>query len=419
MMSEERFETVKAPVVIVTCHGDLQVRGWSEPALLLKGSGYTCSESEKAWSIESASDLKLYVPMAADLTIVEVNGDLKVKMVEGGLTISEAMGDVVTRNVGAVELGTIYGDLSIRNVNGMMTINSIMGDISARNTETLEIGTIHGDCSIRYVNGAADLNEVLGDISIRTVNEDITIGRCRRDLNVRNVGGRLSAEDVSGDIRLFGGLPSGKHSLTAQGDIVVRWPIDQPLLVEARSPDIRVIIELEDLVEETGFLSGRIGEGETFLLLNAKGRIIIKDAAAPDKQYDEFVDMDFDMDMDFGGLGEQFATEITNRMSEFSARMEKEFGPSFTAKIERTAKAAANKAERAADRAVRKAEQAARKVRYQADRTSWNAPPSAARAQSPKENKATKEEQIKILRMVENGIISPDEASTLLEAIDS
>jgi hypothetical protein len=418
-MSEEQFESGKAPVVIVTCHGDLQVRGWSESALLVKGSGYSCSESEKAWSIESTKDLKLYVPVATDLTIAEVNGDLKVKMVEGGLTISEAMGDVVARNVGAIDLGTIYGDLLIRNVNGMLTIRSIMGDISARNTESLEIGSIHGDCSIRYVNGAAVLNEVLGDISIRTINEGITIGRCRRDLNVKNVGGQLSADDVSGDIRLYGGLPSGKHSLKAQGDIVVRWPVDQPLLVEAHSPEIRRIIELEDLVEETGLLSGRIGEGETFLLLNAKGRIIIKEAAASNKQYDDTMDMDFDMDLDFGGLGEQFASEINNRMSEFSARMEKEFGPSFTAKIERTAKEAANKAERAADRAIRKAEKAARKARYQADRTSWNAPPPPARAQSPKENKATEEEQIKILRMVENGIISPDEASTLLEAIDS
>jgi hypothetical protein len=129
--------------------------------------------------------------------------------------------------------------------------------------------------------------------------------------------------------------------------------------------------------------------------------------------------MDFDIDIDFGGLGEYFSTEINNRMSELSARMEKEFGPSFTAKIEQTAKEAANKAERAAERAVRKAEQAARKARYQADRSSWNAPQPPARPQSPKENKATEEEQIKILRMVENGIISPDEATTLLEAIDS
>ena len=154
------------------------------------------------------------------------------------------------------------------------------------------------------------------------------------------------------------------------------------------------------------------------MLLNAKGRIILKEADAPDKQYGDPMDMDFDIDMDFGGLGEQFSTEINNRMSEFSARMEKEFGPSFTAKIEKTAKEAAIKAERAAERAVRKAEQAARRARYQADRTSWNAP-SPARPRSPKENKATEEEQIKILRMVENGIISPDEATTLLEAIDS
>jgi hypothetical protein len=418
-MSEDRYESGKAPNIIVSCQGDLLVRGWTEPTLLLNGSGYTCSESGKAWHIESASDLKIFVPVAADLTVAVVKGDLKVKMVEGGLVISEAMGDVLVSNSGPVELGTVYGDLSIRNVNDMLTINSLMGDLSARNTESLAIGTLQGDCSIRYVNGTAAFTEVLGDIDIRTVNKDITVEKCRRDLNIRNVGGQLSAKDVSGDIRLLGGLPSGKHSLSAQGDIVVRWSYDQPLLVEAHAPQIKRLIELEDLVEETGYLSGRIGDGETFLLLNAKGRIIIKEAYSPDQQYRDSLDMDFNIDMDFGGLGEQFATEISNRMSEFSTRMEKEFGPSFTAKIEKTAQEAANKAEKAAERAVRKAEQAAQKARYRADRASWNAPPPPVRPQSTKENKVTEAEQLKILRMVENGIISPDEATILLEAIDS
>jgi hypothetical protein len=35
-----------------------------------------------------------------------------------------------------------------------------------------------------------------------------------------------------------------------------------------------------------------------------------------------------------------------------------------------------------------------------------------------KEKQATEAEQLKILKMVEKGIISPDEASTLLEAIE-
>lgn len=416
-MTEKRFDTGKEPIVSMTCQGNLQVRGWNESTVLVKGSEFSFNDAEKVLSISSSGDLKVYVPSITELTVTEVSGDLSVKLIDGTVTIDEARADVSIRNVNATRVGSVLGDFSARNINGPLSVETIMGDSVARNIEAATIGTVHGDCALRFLNGSAVVKEIMGDISIRTINQDVNIGICRRDANLRNIGGLVSAEDVSGDIRLRGGLAKGKHKLNALGDIVVRWPLNHPLILEAKASAIHNGLNLEDKVEEPGFLSGRIGEEEIFLLLQAKGRIILKDTEVPDDYLEE--DMDIDFDIDLSGLGDHILSEVNNRMSEWSTKMEKNFGPAFTARIEKTAQEAAEKAEKAAEKAVRKAEKAAKKARYQADRSSWNAPPPVSQPQPTKEQKATEEEQLKILRMVENGVITPDEASTLLEAIGS
>jgi hypothetical protein len=252
----------------------------------------------------------------------------------------------------------------------------------------------------------------MGDFSLRNVGGDINLGQIHRDVNLRNIGGLVKVANVHGDIRLTGGLAPGKHHLKADGDIVLRWPENAPLHLEATAPKIRNRLNLTDLVEEEGRLTGRIGEGETFLILEANGRIILKDVQ-PTKEWEDFDGTEFDFD--FSGIGEKISSEIASRMQDFSTRIEHNFGPEFAARMEEQALKAAAKAEKAAAKAVQQVEKTARHMRWQNDHTMWKpATPSAP----GKEPQATAEEQLKILKMVEKGIISPDEAGTLLEAIE-
>jgi hypothetical protein len=95
--------------------------------------------------------------------------------------------------------------------------------------------------------------------------------------------------------------------------------------------------------------------------------------------------------------------------------MENNFGPEFTARMEQQAMKAAAKAEQAAAKAVQQFEKSAKQMRWQSDHTMWK---PATPTPPGKEAQATAEEQLKILKMVEKGIISPEDASTLLEAIE-
>lgn len=415
-MSSERIETGKAPSIVIHCRGDLQIAGWSEGAVLVKGDSAETASEEKGLSIESGGDLKLKVPVLSSVAVAQVNGDMLLKSIDGDVVLTEVNGDALLQTAGQVEVITVLGDLAGRNINGTLLLGEVHGDASLRSVSELTIGKIHGDCFARNVNGSVRLEHVMGDLSLSTVNGDVNIREGCRDVNLRNLGGVVHVSQTHGDIRLSGSLAAGKHNLTADGDIVLRWPSDAPMNVQASAPEIQNRLSLEDLSEEEGYLSGRIGDSETHLILNSSGRIILKELQPAGQSWDQFMTGEFDMEFGLGDLDEHIA-DMSSRMSELSARLEKNFGPEFAATLEKKAQEAAARAEKAAERAVRKAEKAANKVRWQFEQDDWAAPSPAKHGQRERAQDNTKEEQLEILRMVEKGIISPDEANTLLEAL--
>ncbi len=414
-MAQERIETGKSPQLHITCHGDLLVKGWAESSVLINGDGYTAEEVEKGLVIESSGDLKLFVPAGAEINVPEVNGDLAAKNIDGEFLLHQVLGDLTVSNLGPVSVDTANGDIRIQNLSGTLGIGEVMGDLSIRNVEGIEVTSIYGDFAAKNVVGGVQIISAMGDVNLRTVNKDVTIDEGYRDVNLRNIGGRIKVLEAKGDIRLRGGLAPGKHTLNAQGDIVVRWPVIEPVNLEAKAASIKNRLILSDLVEKEGFLSGRLGDGETFLFLDAKGRIVLKEANRGQKSWQQEAGAVFEVDLDLNGLGDQISSEINYRIDEWSKRMETQFGPEFAYNIEKKAQEAANRAEKAAERAMRKAEKVAQKVKWQSDQSAWQPPARAA----TKEKKTSEAEQLKILQMVESGVISPEEATTLLEALEN
>ena len=415
-MASKRIETGHGPELIVQCRGDLKIKGWAEPAVQVKGDLFNNSEGEKAHHIESDSDLQLMVPSASVLTIAESAGDLALKYVAGDINISDAMGDAFLSNLGKVEIISVRGDLSVHNLSNYFTANEVFGDAIFRNTLGVSLTKVYGDCSIRNVNGDVQIKAIMGDLIIRTVNGDVTVEEVYRDAILRNLGGQSQIGQVYGDIRLRGGLAPGKHAFTANGDIVVRWPENVPIDFQATAPKIRNRLILEDSVEELNFLSGHIGNGPTILNLEAKGRIILKGLQKESFSCSDYSDGGYDIEAELTGLGMQISGEINNRMTELNQHLESKFGPEFAAKIEKKAYKAAAKAEQAAKKALRKAENASRKAEWQMARRT-PAPPSTGKAKN-RGSQISEEEQLKILKMVEKGIVSPSEAHDLLAALN-
>ena len=421
IMAKERIVTGKAPVILVTCPGDLKVKGWMEPSVMVKGSDFEVTETEKAWNLDLDGDAVLFVPDATSLTVVKVAGDLAIRNLEGPLVVSEAAGDVSLRTVSSADLGAVHGDLSVRSLGGALEIAELMGDASLRSIGELTAETIYGDLAVRNVERSVEVSVIAGDVGLGAVGGDVSLMKVHGDASLRNIGGICQLPETSGDIRLRDGLVGGKHLFVANGKIVVRWPSDTPVAIDATAPAFDIHLPLEDVVEENGTLTGHIGDGDTLLRMEAKKRIIMKEMDTFSEPWgDQLEDqIDFEFDLDLSGLGDRISSEISSRFGELSNHFGEEFEANFTADIEQRMRDAASRAERAAERAMRQAEKASKKARWQAQSDSWSNPAPPSRPSAPKEAKATEAEQLKILRMVENGVITPDEAATLLEALEN
>lgn len=414
-MSKERIPTGKAPhIFLENCDGDLVIRGRPEPTLQIKGE-FEVTESDKGYHLTGHGGLTLIAPTDATLSIGDVGGDLVVKHVAGFCHFDQVHGDVALTELGQVELGIVNGDLSARHLRGLLAVDQAHGDVAVRNVAAVTLGTVYSDLAAGRVNGTLTVGEISGDANLRHIDGDVVLSRGHRDVNLAHVNGIVTVADVHGDIRLRGRLGKGDHSLQAQGDVVIRWPSGAPLNLAATGARIDNHLPLEDAVAKNGgSLVGRLGEGQTHLMINAGGRVVLREAEMADERWGDFdgAEAAFDVEMDMGHIGARLEAEVNSHIARITRDLETRFGANFGQRI---AEQVTRKADKAAERAERAAERARRRsgdARGRAGGFDFAAPP-------PKAASASMEEQLKILKMVETGKITPEEASMLLEALGS
>ena len=241
---------------------------------------------------------------------------MAIKLLEGDVELVEINGDVVLSSLNNVHIQTLNADISAKNLNGDLTLDTVHGDASLRNISELTVQTIHGDLSARNVNGNVQMHQAHGDVSLRTVNGDVTVENGQRDINLHNLGGLVSVQGIRGDIRLTGGLSQGDHTLTAERDIIVRWPITSPLNVTATAPSIKNRLPLEKVTEMDNTLIGRLGNGETNANFTANGRIILKEGDIVDPKWGDEAVYSADFDFDFANLGSHISQQINEQVSQ-------------------------------------------------------------------------------------------------------
>lgn len=418
-MSKQYYEPGKTTwVEIGRCDGNLLVKGWEESRIAIQGNHET-GEAEGMLTVTSAESLSVWLPAGTSLIVKTVEGDVVVKGLRGELQVETVMGDLVVKGAGSVgaSITTVHGSLAVRGVDGPFQVGTVHGDAAFRNTGALQIKHVYGDLAARYLSQDVRLAEVYGDIALHTVSGDVQIAHAHGDVNLGNLGGQLDVEQCDGDIRLRGGLSAGKHHLKALGNIVLRWPPSEPLTVHATAASFTNRLPLQELDEqrdeESGKqrLSGQLGDGETVLIMDAGGHVVLKETGEAGWESDfeaGWAGAGVGAAVDLTGLTEQISGEISARMAELTARMEERLGGDL--------------AQRMAEKAARKAEQAVSKAaRRQRRANEWYAPPAPpAPPQPPKARRKqpSAEEQVKILSMLEKGIISVEEAETLLNALE-
>ena len=355
-MDKERFQVGKAPrVVVADCKGDLVIGPWMDLDVQAKGD-FRVEELGEQLTFESRGDLVLNVPEGASVQVAKGQGDVVIRSLTGDVAVENVAGDLIFSNLGAAKVGNVAGDFVAKNLSGSLSVQKIDGDMVARNLDgDLSLEHVNGDVTAQYISGSIACVEIMGDINIRSVSGNVEIVKGYRDANLRNLGERCLVKEISGDIRLLGGLGPHEHALSSAGDIVVIWPVEAPLLLDAEASSIDNRLPLLDVEESAGTLSGRLGDGKTRLALKADGRLVLKEAQMVSKKWNVGGEQLFDFDFvsELSSLGAKISSEVNEQVARVTNELENNFGPDFMRQMaeqfSQKAGAAAEKARKASE----------------------------------------------------------------------
>ncbi len=390
-MFEQTIETSATPHITVTeCMDNLVVRGSEERRITLRVHGgvddVTLEREGETFTLAARANCTLTCPPATTLTLGIVRGNLTVEGVEGPVTIDTAHGNVNLRGVGPTVLKQAFGNLSARQV---------AGDLRAQTTK--------------------------GNARVSQVEDSLSLGQVGGNLVAEGLQGGLAAEQVGGNVRLGPPFSPGQtYRLNTSGNLTVRLPADTSLRLALRAaggvrsnlPDLT----LEEVNEET---MGVVGAGEASLEAQVGGRVHLR-PVEPEEGPAEGLEFDFVADLE--GLGAQVEARIAEAMAEMEVRMEESLGridsDEVHRRVERTMERARREAGRAAERVRREAEREAERARLRAEQAERRWRRASGRRPRPRREPATDEERMRVLRLVEEGKVTPEQAADLLAALE-
>lgn len=414
-MEKQVLPTSEAPHINIRVDGELEIKGSDELEVVAKSdssNNLSLDQNRDVITMNCQSNCSIRVPRDSVLLIETCSGNAAVKALDGSLNIQKVDGNLYLRNVGTVHLDGVSGNLLVKHVDG--------------------------DLSLRVVEGNADVRDVQGDF--------IVTGGIQGNLSLDEVEGNASAR-TDGNISLrLDPLPGQTYEFSSGGNIVCRLPSDVSAVVKINKAS-KARIHLGNFSQPVGdkFPSTiTLGDGDASLIFGADGNLDLV-GRAPDWEMPEVEGSR--ESRSFEGIDEDIAAQFEKQISAQMDLMESQLNAQLdnisqafrTAgiseeRMERTRQAAARATARAREKMQRAQEKIQRKIEFAQRRAGQHARPAERYAQSydkrsmgfewpgPKPEASSEpvsdEERMMILKMLEEKKITPEEADTLLAALE-
>ncbi len=388
-------------VVIDEVEGDLQVVGWDRPELQVRGPKTDeisrHGDSDEIY-ISARRNCVLQAPLQTTLRVGKVEGNATINMLLGAVEVEDVDGNFAANSTGPLTLGKADGNVSVRSVAGALTTADIDGNA--------RIAQIAGDLRLGNVDGNLVISEVVGNVQ--------------------------ATSDGNVDLRL--NLASGQHvQVAADGNIDCRIQADAGVVVRLEADgNIRVRNLGEPRRDEDTCLEFVLGDGGAILDLHADGDITLTGIDMPpfSAGFDAAANQEMNEEMArrAAELGQQIAQQVESQVNVLTRDLEEKLSKmgdneEMANKIQDRVSMALRRAEEKLAEAMRKME-----VRAEGDRRrkgyGWQnpvppTPPTPPTPPAPpKRPQASDEERMMILRMVEEGKISVEQAEKLLSALN-
>lgn len=348
-------------IFIESINGDLSLVGWEGEDVLLKGDDDEMRVKQNGEEINFScnDDLSVRVPKGASVAIKHIAGDASIRGILGG-----------------IELVQVDGDLSIRDVN------------------SVAINTVSSDFSLRGAKGHVAVKNANSDVSIRDVDGNVSLDAIADDLALRDVRGNVSA-NVSEDVVFYVNPQPGRaYAISAGSDILLVMPPKANATITLSADEIDVDWVGSDIQHNDSNQVITVGDGSASVSLSAGGDIRISNRAEAGDSAEEFGN--------FAGMGMDWS----------------DFGERISRQVEQATRRATQKADAALRRAEQNVERSVRRGAFlKVGRWNWDVAPKGV-PMPPPAPKATEEERLAILKMLQDKVITADDADKLLAALE-
>ncbi len=219
------------------------------------------------------SDLRV-VGRSGDTLEVQApsRGDLSVTREGEEVVVSSRVGCLMfVPDAAHMEVGTVGGDARLSGMTGEANLTTVGGDLNLRGMGAVRLGRVAGDVRLVQAGGALAAEWIGGDARFESLQADLEVGLVEGSLFLRHVRGAVRVQ-THGDVHAeLTPPPASRSRVQAGSDLICRLPPDASVLVNYRAEgDVRVGLPSHARVAGTSG-SAQLGGGEATLELESGG----------------------------------------------------------------------------------------------------------------------------------------------------
>ena len=155
-------------------------------------------------------DLRATVPSRLALAVQDSTGEILVRNVAalqlrdgtGDIEIEGVPGDVsVTDGTGATAVRAIGGSLQVKDGTGPLRIRDVRGSVTVDDgTGEIKISEVGGDLRLRDGTGDIEIEDIAGSVDVRDGTGDVSVSRVEGSVTLRNGTGGARLTEVGGPV---------------------------------------------------------------------------------------------------------------------------------------------------------------------------------------------------------------------------
>jgi len=461
-MFEKRIPVEGAQrLILADMAGNVALEGWDETDVLVRmregeEEHLAVEETEEGPALSVRTSCEVRVPAALPVTVrramgnlkidrlvslnaEQVRGNLKVRGIDGAV-LAEVYGNLRAESTTSLRLtGTIYGNTRLDQVESA-DLQNVRGQLVAKSAGRVRVTRVGGNLMATDIGTTLDADQIGGNAVLKSIAGPLTVDQVAGNLVAKNLAGGARFPRIGGNLVLNGDLGAGRsYHFQCDGNAVLRMQegTNAHLSLNAGGK-ILSSLELADEVQEDGRLSGTLGEGGAEIVVEARGNVTVGDRTAAvgadlgeeiSRQINEGLEA-----IDFEAMGRQVSEEMESALSRLRVKLESVDWERMGIQAQQAVERAMERMERNMDRAMaqvaRQQERMQRRMEREAQRHERHARRPAgeaddsweddmeAEAGAPDSGPNLDDERLSILKMVEQGQISTEEAEMLLDALE-